>query len=176
MPVKSVCRFALVAAVVALLEVAGAQIVVAQNGLSDADTVAIQRTVTQFFDAFNRHDAAAVAMSFLDTGDFINTFGEIDHGRKAIEDHFTSRMQGTGILREARRTFSVKQVHAVTETTATLYLESVMTHVKAADGSEEAPIKMLHMAVLNKQSNRWVLVIMQEFIPFTAPTAPSAGR
>jgi uncharacterized protein (TIGR02246 family) len=46
---------------------------------------AIQQLVTALADAWNRHDAHALAAPFAEDADFTNVFGMVAHGRAAIE-------------------------------------------------------------------------------------------
>jgi hypothetical protein len=52
----------------------------------EADKSAIEALVAKFNDAWNRHDAHALAALFAEDADFTNVRGEHAGGRKAIED------------------------------------------------------------------------------------------
>jgi nuclear transport factor 2 (NTF2) superfamily protein len=56
----------------------------------DADTTAIKQTVATFQDAWNSHDAHAVAMRYIEDGDFSSIKAEDSHGRKELEEHYTT--------------------------------------------------------------------------------------
>src|SRR6267154_1423685 len=54
----------------------------------DADSTAIKQCVAAWEDAWNRHDARATAMAYVEDGDFSSTTGIPSHGWKELETHY----------------------------------------------------------------------------------------
>src|SRR5258705_239985 len=61
-----------------------------QSHMGDADSVAIKQSVAAFTAAWNRHDSHAVAMRYVEDGDFSSTQGIPSHGAKELEEHYVS--------------------------------------------------------------------------------------
>jgi uncharacterized protein (TIGR02246 family) len=138
-----------------------------QTQPAEADSKAIKQAFIEFYEAFSRHDAHAVAMTFAEDADFTNMAGAHNHGRKEIEDHFARVFAGN--LKDARRTDIVKNIRFVTPEIAEADADTVITGTKAADGSEVAPRKGLMVTTMTKQNGRWCISVFHE-VEF--PAAP----
>src|SRR5438309_185038 len=108
---------------------------------SETDSKAIKQAVAEFYEAFSRHDAHAVAMTFAEDADFTNMAGAHNRGRKEIEDHFARVFAGN--LKDARRTDTVRSIRFVSPQVAEVDADTVITGTKAADGAEVPPRKGL---------------------------------
>lgn len=135
---------------------------------SEADSKAIKEAFAEFYEAFSRHDAHAVAMTFAEDADFTNMAGAHNHGRKEIEDHFARVFAGN--LKDARRTDTVRNIRFVTPEIAEVDADTVITGTKAADGSEVAPRKGLMVTTMTKQGGRWYISVFHE-VEFPAAAA-----
>jgi uncharacterized protein (TIGR02246 family) len=133
---------------------------------SEADSKAIKQAVTEFYEAFSRHDAHAVAMTFAEDADFTNMAGAHNHGRKEIEDHFARVFAGN--LKDARRTDTVKNIRFVSPQVAEVDADTVITGTKAADGSEVPPRKGLMVTTMSRQNGSWHSSVFHE-VEFPAP-------
>ena len=154
------------------LPAAGAQ---DPSKIADADSAAIKQVITDFYESFSRHDAHAMAMTFVEDGDLTNMYGILIHGRKAIEERLAALF--TGILRAAHRTDTVRSIRFFTPQVAFLDADTVITGTKAADGSDIPVRKGLMIAVLTKQDGRWLISNLHEAeFPATrpAPVIPPA--
>jgi uncharacterized protein (TIGR02246 family) len=152
---------------------AGAQ---APANPSAAGSAAIQQVITDFDESFTRHDAHAIAMTFVEDGDLTNMYGVLTHGRKAIEDRFTTLF--AGILRSARRSDTLRSIRFFTPQIAFLDADTLITGAKSADGSDIPPRKGLLIAVLTKQDGRWLISSFHEaeFPSRPAPVPPPAAK
>src|SRR5579863_5951436 len=74
----------------------------------DADTASIRQFVADFADTWNSHDAHGVAMHYVEDGDFTSIKGEPSHGRKELEDHYTTIF--STFLKNAHTTDTVRTV------------------------------------------------------------------
>jgi len=108
-----------------------------------SDEQAIRAKIQSYVDAFNKHDAEAVAAHWTENGDFV-TPGELDlKGRQAIQAEFEAYFQGSP---EARVEVTEPEIRflspgvAVEEGTARLLApeptetQYVAIHVKTAEG------------------------------------------
>lgn len=127
---------------------------------SEADAKAIKQVVAEFYEAFSRHDAHAVAMTFAEDADFTNMAGAHNRGRKEIEDHFARVFAGN--LKDARRTDTVRSIRFVSPQVAEVDADTVITGTKAADGSEVAPRKGLMVTTMSRQNGRWYISVFHE--------------
>ena len=135
---------------------------------SEADAKAIKEVVAEFYGAFSRHDAHAVAMTFAEDADFTNMAGAHNRGRKEIEDHFARVFAGN--LKDARRTDTVRSIRFVSPQVAEVDADTVITGTKAADGSEVPPRKGLMVTTMSRQNGRWYISVFHE-VEFPAVAA-----
>jgi uncharacterized protein (TIGR02246 family) len=134
----------------------------AQNPLTDseADSAAIKRVFTDFYENFTRHDAHGTAMTFAADGDFTNMRGVHRRGRKEIEAWFASLFAGN--LKDAHRTDIVRSIRFFAPDVATVDADTTITGTKAADGSEVAARMGLMIATMTKQDGRWWISTFHE--------------
>ncbi len=131
-----------------------------QSKSTETDSAAIRQVITDFIDAFNRHDAHAWAMPFAEDGDFTNVTGLYLHGRKDFEARFTELF--TTRLKTAHRTATVRHIRFVTPDVAAVDAEWELVGSKASDGSENPVRKGLFNFVMTRQNGHWVFTIFQE--------------
>ena len=131
-----------------------------QSKSTETDSDAIRQVITDFIDAFNRHDAHAWAMPFAEDGDFTNVTGLYLHGRKDFEARFTELF--TTRLKTAHRTATVRHIRFVTPDVAAVDAEWELVGSKASDGSENPVRKGLFNFVLTRQNGHWVFTIFEE--------------
>jgi uncharacterized protein (TIGR02246 family) len=131
-----------------------------QSNSSDADSAAIRLVITNFLDAFNRHDAHAWAMPFAEDGDFTNVTGLTRHGRKEVEERFTELFASR--LKTAHRTSTVRHIRFITPDVAAVDADWELVGSKASDGSENPVRKGLFTWVLTKQNGHWLFAVFHE--------------
>lgn len=132
----------------------------AQSSSSSADTAAVRQAVTDFVDAFNRHDAHAWSMCFAEDGDFTNVTGLTRHGRKEIEERFTGLFAAG--LKNAHRTVNMRHVRFIRPDVAAVDADWVLTGSRAADGSENPERKGIFIFVMTKQNGKWLFDVFDE--------------
>ena len=123
----------------------------------DADTAAIKQCVAAFADSWNTHDAHAVAVHYLEDGDFTSIKGEASHGRKELEDHYTT-VFGT-FLKNARTTDTVKSIRFLGPDTASVDIDWLVTDPNAPGGVLR---KGLLNWVVTKRNGQWMIMIYHE--------------
>src|SRR6266567_3683142 len=138
------------------------------SSMADVDSAAIKQSVAAFSDAWNRHDAHAVAMRYVEDGDFSSTQGIPSHGWKELEEHYVS-IFGT-FLKNAHRTDMVRSIRFLTPAIASVDIDWQMTGAKTPDGADAPPRKGLLNWVMTKQNGEWMITVYHESL-FTPPPA-----
>jgi uncharacterized protein (TIGR02246 family) len=130
----------------------------AQNASNrDADTAAIKQFVANFADAWNSHDARAVAMHYVEDGDFSSVKAEPSHGRKELEDHYTTIF--TTFLKNAHTTDTVRTIRFLAPDLANVDIDWLVTDPAAPGGVLR---KGLLTWVVTKRNGEWKIVVYHE--------------
>jgi uncharacterized protein (TIGR02246 family) len=123
----------------------------------DADTAAIKQSVAAFADAWNTHDAHAVAMRYVEDGDFSSIKGEASHGRKELEDHYTTVF--STFLKNAHTTDTVKSIRFLGPDIASVDIDWLVTEPNAPGGILR---KGLLTWIVTKRNGQWMIMIYHE--------------
>jgi uncharacterized protein (TIGR02246 family) len=124
----------------------------------DADTAAIKQFVANFADTWNSHDAHGVAAHYVEDGDFTSIKGEPSHGRKELEDHYTTIF--TTFLKNAHTTDTVKSIRFLGPDLASVDLDWLVNEPSAPGGVLR---KGLLTWVLTKRNGQWMILVYHEF-------------
>lgn len=128
-----------------------------QQSDTSTDSAAIKQAVALYSDALNRHDARATAMMFSEDADFRDSAGTSFHGRKGIEEGFTSLFAGR--LKTAQRKDSVRSIRFLTPQIAAVDNDWEVTGLKAPDGSDLPPSRGIHAWIMTKQNGHWLITV-----------------
>lgn len=123
----------------------------------DADTAAIKQCVASFADTWNSHDAHAVAMRYVEDGDFSSVKGEPSHGRKELEDHYTTIF--TTFLKNAHTTDTVRSVRFLAPDLASVDIDWLVTDPAAPGGVLR---KGLLTWIVTKRDGQWMIAVYHE--------------
>ena len=126
----------------------------------DADSTAIRQCVAAWEDAWNRHDAHATAMQYVEDGDFSSTTGVPSHGWKELEDHYNSIF--TTFLKDAHRTDTVKSIRFLTPDIASVDIDWQMTGARTRDGQDAPNRKGLLTWIVTRHGGQWMITIYHE--------------
>jgi uncharacterized protein (TIGR02246 family) len=126
----------------------------------DADSAAIKQCVAAWEDAWNRHDAHATAMRYVEDGDFSSTTGIPSHGWKELEEHYNAIF--TTFLKDAHRTDVVKSIRFLTPEIASVDIDWQMTGAKTRDGQDVPIRKGLLTWIVTKHNGPWMITIYHE--------------
>jgi uncharacterized protein (TIGR02246 family) len=128
---------------------------------TDADSAAIKQCVAAWEDAWNRHDAHATAMAYVEDGEFSSTTGVPSHGWKELEAHYNEIF--TTFLKDAHRTDTVRSIRFLTPDIASVDIDWQMTGARTRDGKDAPNRKGLLTWVVTKQHNgEWMITIYHE--------------
>jgi uncharacterized protein (TIGR02246 family) len=134
---------------------AGSRAQMASN--RDADSAAIKQCVATFADAWNSHDAHAVAMRYVEDGDFSSVKGEASHGRKELEDHYNTIF--STFLKNARTTDTLRSIRFLAPDIASVDIDWLVTDPAAPGGVLR---KGLLTWIVTKRSGQWMITIYHE--------------
>jgi uncharacterized protein (TIGR02246 family) len=123
----------------------------------DADTAAIKQFVAGFADTWNGHDAKGVAMHYVEDGDFSSVKGEPSHGRKELEDHYTTIF--STFLKNAHTTDTVRSMRFLAPDLASVDIDWLVTDSAAPGGVLR---KGLLTWILAKRGGEWKIVVYHE--------------
>ncbi len=123
----------------------------------DADTAAIKQCVAAFADAWNSHDAHAVAMRYVEDGDFSSVKGEASHGRKELEDHYNTIF--STFLKNARTTDTVRSIRFLAPNIASVDIDWLVTDAAAPGGVLR---KGLLTWIVTKHNGQWLITVYHE--------------
>jgi len=123
----------------------------------DADTAAIKQTVAAFADTWNSHDAHGVAMRYVEDGDFSSVKGEPSHGRKELEDHYTTIF--STFLKNAHTTDTVRSIRFLGPDLANVDIDWLVTEPNAPGGVLR---KGLLTWIVTKRNGQWMIMIYHE--------------
>jgi uncharacterized protein (TIGR02246 family) len=126
----------------------------------DADSAAIKQCVAAWEDAWNKHDAHATAMRYVEDGDFSSTTGIPSHGWKDLESHYNEIF--TTFLKDAQRTDTVKSIRFLTPEIASVDIDWQMTGARTRDGKDAPNRKGLLTWIVTKHSGQWMITIYHE--------------
>jgi uncharacterized protein (TIGR02246 family) len=123
----------------------------------DADTAAIKQCVAAFADTWNSHDAHGVAMHYVEDGDFSSIKGEASHGRKELEDHYTTIF--STFLKNAHTTDTVRSIRFLGPDVASVDIDWLVTDPGAPGGVLR---KGLLTWIVTKRNGQWMITVYHE--------------
>jgi uncharacterized protein (TIGR02246 family) len=123
----------------------------------DADTAAIKQMVAAFQDTWNSHDAHAVALRYVEDGDFSSVKGEDSHGRKELEEHYTTVF--TTFLKNAHTTDTVRSIRFLAPDLASVDIDWLVTEPNAPGGVLR---KGLLTWIVSKSKGQWMITVYHE--------------
>ncbi len=126
----------------------------------EGDSAAIKQCVASWDEAWNRHDAHATAMAYVEDGDFSNTTGVPSHGWKELEAHYNEIF--TTFLKDAHRTDTVRSIRFLAPDVASVDIDWQMTGAKTRDGKDIPVRKGLLTWIVTKHSGEWKITIYHE--------------
>jgi uncharacterized protein (TIGR02246 family) len=124
------------------------------------ESTAVMSVINGFTDAFNHHDAHALAMWFTEDADFTNVGQVTSHGRKDIEEHFVPRF--AGFLKNSHRTYTVRSIRFLTPEVTSIAMDYELTGTMRPNGTEIPPRKGLYDWIVTKQNGKWLINVLHE--------------
>lgn len=127
-------------------------------GTNPTDEELIKKVLTDFTDAWNKHDAKAFANIFSEDADFTNVAGKSARGRNEIEKHHepgfkTKWMNSHQKITQSKTRFIKPDVAAVDA-----WWE--LTGIKGPEGQDMPPRKGLLNFIMTKGDGKWLITVM----------------
>jgi uncharacterized protein (TIGR02246 family) len=137
------------------------------------EEAAVQKRVSDFQDAWNKHDAKAIAAFWTEDGDLVDPTGTPAMGRPAVEKLVAADL--ANIIRDGKSVFTVKNIRFVKPDVIVLDMTHEITGAHAPDGSAMPVTKALVTGVGIKKGGTWMWVAGRPMIPFVPPAPPAAA-
>lgn len=123
----------------------------------------LRPALESFVKSFDSGDAAAIAATFLDDGEFVTEAGEVHSGRNAVE---TLMKQYFAAFPQAKLTVEVETIRRLG---TDLLIEEGTREVAVPDESTP-PARLRYIAVRAKRGNDWKYATIREFSDDPEPT------
>jgi uncharacterized protein (TIGR02246 family) len=119
----------------------------------------ITQTVEHFSDAWNRHDARALAATFGPDADFTNVVGAHIRGRDKILDAHAKLF--SGVFKQSRQTSIVRSIRMLSLDLAAVDLDWEMEGLRGPDGAAR-PVRrgLMSWVVFKAPAEPWRIMIM----------------
>ena len=134
------------------------------------EEAAVRLRIQEFQEAFNKHDAKALAAFFTKEGDLIGPTGVVATGSANIGKLITSEMED--IAHNAKTTLTVQRIRFLKPDICIVNMLADFTGGVAADGRSIPPIKALATIVAFKTGNAWMWEAGRLMLP-TKPLPPA---
>ena len=127
----------------------------------------IRQLYANFADAWNRHDAAALADNWTIDGDLLEPDGTLVKGRNAIVKLLMA--QHTGVFKDTTLALTISDVWFVSGDVALVDGNYQVTGAQAPDGTT-LPSRTGHLtAILLNENGRWSIAASRLMIPTALP-------
>jgi uncharacterized protein (TIGR02246 family) len=157
-------------AIIVVLIVVG---IVSGQEHSETDERTIGVVVGRFMDAWNRHDAHALAALFSEDADFTNVRGTHVRGRTGVSGFLAPLF--TGAFKESHLTGRLRSVRFLKPDIALADIDWEMTGATTPEGSARPLHKGLLDWALTKTGGQWLITVMHN-ADFTGQAVPAQGK
>jgi|SRR5664279_3215728 len=130
----------------------------ATDSVNTKDEELIKKVLTDFTDAWNKHDAKAFSNVFSEDADFTNVRGTSAHGRSEVEKFHAPRFTTT--FKDTYLKITQSKIRFIKPDVAAVDAWWEMTGVKSPEGQDMPPRKGLLNFIMTKNSNTWLITIM----------------
>ncbi len=134
----------------------------------DAIRGAINRTAQHYVEAWNRHDAEALAGAFVRDADFTNAAGVHMHGRQKVQAFHAPLFEG--LFKGARHTAIVRNIRVLSLDLAAVDLDWEMDGLRGPDG-QPRPVRrgLMNWVMCKTPDGPWLILIMHNAELASAP-------
>jgi uncharacterized protein (TIGR02246 family) len=122
------------------------------------DEEAIRKVLSDFLDAWNKHDAKAFSMVFAEDADFTNVRGMSSHGRREVEKFHAPRFATT--FKDTRQKMTETKIRFIRLDVAAVDARWEMTGAKGPEGQDIPLRKGLLNFVMTKEGGTWLITVM----------------
>jgi uncharacterized protein (TIGR02246 family) len=118
----------------------------------------VRKVLSDFVDAWNKHDARAFSMVFADDADFTNVRGVSAHGRTEVEKFHAPRFAAG--FKDSSQKITGTSIRFIRSDVAAVDAHWEMTGAKGPDGQGIPLRKGLLTFVMTKEGDRWLIAVM----------------
>jgi uncharacterized protein (TIGR02246 family) len=136
-------------------------------GMTPNIDTAVRNLAVSFEEAWNRHDAKALASLFTDDGDLINPAGREANGRAQIEALFTDEQSANFKTSHMRQT--VTRVRALAPDLAVSTNRCEVTGMRSPSNQEMPTMNAIATFVLKNEGGAWRIAVARPMVPVTPP-------
>ena len=122
------------------------------------DEERIKKVLTDFIDAWNKHDAKAFSKVFAEDADFTNVGGNSKHGRNEIEKHHEPGFKTK--WKDSYQKITQSKIRFIKPDVATVDAWWELTGIKGPEGQEMPARKGLLNFVMTKSGDIWLITVM----------------
>jgi uncharacterized protein (TIGR02246 family) len=122
------------------------------------DEEGIRRVLTDFTEAWNKHDAKAFSMAFAEDADFTNVAGVSAHGRAEVEKFHAPRFATT--FKDTHQKITETKVRFIRSDVAAVDARWEMTGAKNREGQDVPLRRGLLNFVMTKEGEKWFIAVM----------------
>jgi len=129
-----------------------------KDSVNTKDEARIKKVLTDFIDAWNKHDAKAFSMVFAEDADFTNVGGNSKHGRNEIEKHHAPSFASK--WKDSHQEITQSKIRFIKPDVAAIDAWWELTGIKGPDGQDMPKRKGLLNFIMTKNVDTWLIVVM----------------
>ena len=118
----------------------------------------VRTALTDFIEAWNKHDAKAFSMVFAEDADFTNVGGVSAHGRADVEKFHAPRFSTT--FKDTYQKITETKVRFIKPDVAAVDARWEMTGAKNQEGQDIPLRRGLLNVVMTKEGEKWFITVM----------------
>jgi uncharacterized protein (TIGR02246 family) len=128
------------------------------DGVNITDEKLIKKVLTDFTDAWNKHDAKAFSDVFSDDADFTNVRGTSAHGRKEVEEFHAPRFATN--FKDTFQKITQSKIRFIKPDVTAVDAWWEMTGAKSPEGQDLPPRRGLLNFIMTKNGDTWLITVM----------------
>lgn len=128
------------------------------NAVSSKDEERIKKVLTDFTDAWNKHDAKAFSNIFSEDADFTNVGGKGTTGRNEIEKYHEPRFKTK--WKDSYQKITQSKIRFIKPDVAAVDAWWELTGIKGPEGQDMPSRKGLLNFIMTKNSDTWLITVM----------------
>jgi uncharacterized protein (TIGR02246 family) len=125
---------------------------------STKDEEGIRKVIADFIEAWNKHDAKAFSMLFVEDADFTNVAGVSAHGRAEVEKFHAPRFATT--FKDTHQKITETKIRFIRRDVAAVDARWEMTGAKNREGQDIPLRRGLLNFVMTKDGEKWFITVM----------------
>jgi uncharacterized protein (TIGR02246 family) len=129
-----------------------------KDAVTARDEERIKKVLTDFTDAWNKHDAKAFSNVFAEDADFTNVGGNSKHGRNEIEKHHEPGFKTK--WKDSYQKITQSKIRFIKPDVAAVDAWWELAGIKGPEGQDMPPRKGLLNFIMTKNNDTWLITVM----------------